>query len=314
MDAQTTSALLMIRPVQFRFNKETAVNNYYQKAISNLSENDIKIGAQQEFDNFVTILRTHGIEVVVIDDGAEPDTPDSIFPNNWVSFHSDGRIGLYPMFARNRRQERRNDVFDILTKEHGFYWTDKIDFTGYEDQSKYLEGTGSMVLDRVSKIAYAALSVRTDIDAFNEFCVRFDYKGVSFVANQNVGGKRLPIYHTNVMMCVADEFAVVCLDCIDNVREREQLIASLINSGKEIIPITEDQKGHFAGNMLQVKSKTNQQYLVMSSAAFHSLREDQIEAINKYCPIIHSSLDIIEALGGGSARCMMAEIFLPKRS
>ncbi len=312
MNAQITSTLLMIRPVQFRFNEQTAVNNYYQKAIDDLSAEEIKITAQQEFDNFVIVLRKHGVEVIVVEDTINPDTPDSIFPNNWVSFHADGTIGLYPMYAENRRLERREDIFETLAAQYDFQWHDKVDFTYFESQNKFLEGTGSMILDRVNKVAYAALSLRTNEVAFQVFCEKFGYKGVSFVANQDVEGKRLPIYHTNVMMCVADQFAVVCLESIDDPKEKEGLIKSLNNTNKEIIPISEYQKAHFAGNMLQVENKEGQSFLVMSSAAYQSLQQEQIETINKYCPIIHSSLDTIEALGGGSARCMMAEVFLPK--
>ncbi len=313
MGAQITSTLLMIRPIQFRFNEQTAVNNYYQKVIDNISPEEVITAAQTEFDNFVQVLRANGIEVVVVEDTADPDTPDSIFPNNWVSFHADGSIGLYPMYAENRRLERRDDIFELLKKQFDFSWSQKIDFTYLEKDGQFLEGTGSMILDRENKIAYAAISLRTHQEAFSTFCQKFGYQGVTFVANQSVDGRRLPIYHTNVMMCVGDAFAVICLDSIDNNEERENVVANLERTGKDIIAISESQKEHFAGNMLQVKNERDESFLVMSSAAYQSLNQDQITIINKYCTIIHSPLDTIEALGGGSARCMMAEIFLPKK-
>ena len=302
----------MIRPVQFRFNEQTAVNNYYQKKVEGLNVEEVQAKARSEFDGFVTVLRQHGIEVVVVDDTAVPDTPDSIFPNNWISFHEDGSVVVYPMYAENRRLERREEIPDILKSKYAFSWSQKVDITFFEKEGKFLEGTGSMILDRVNKIAYAALSERTNREAAEEFCRRFGYKPVLFTAYQNANGARLPIYHTNVMMCVAEEFAILCADSIDDQPERETVINSLETSGKEVIFITEEQKGYFAGNMLQVKNPTNEKYLVMSSAAYGSLSERQINTIQQYCPIIHSPLDTIEALGGGSARCMMAEIFLPK--
>ena len=245
-----------------------------------------------------------------IEDTKEFDTPDSIFPNNWVTFHADGIVGLFPMCAKNRRGERREDVLIALVDEYGFKIEDIKDFTEFEEHDKYLEGTGSMVLDREHKICYAAISMRTDKDIVMHFCEEFDYLPVCFTANQDVNGERMAIYHTNVMMCVADKFAVICLDSIDDKRQREHVIGILLKTGKQIIEITEEQKYRFAGNMLQVMG--DKPYLVMSTSAFSSLTDKQKRAITEHCPIIHSSLDIIEYCGGGSARCMMAEIFLPK--
>ena len=301
----------MIEPVSFRYNEQTAVNNYYQKVLNDLTPQDTQERALFEFNNLVNLLRSNGVNVIVIKDTIKPDTPDSIFPNNWVSFHKSGHIGLYPMCAENRRAERREDIFDILVDDYGFLIEYIHDFTEFEDYGKYLEGTGSMVLDRENKICYAAISERTDEQAVIQFCDVFNYKPVCFTANQNVNGKRLAIYHTNVMMCVAIDFAVVCLDSIDEIEERTHLIEVLEESGKEIIEITEEQKQHFAGNMLQVKG-LNSALLVMSDSAYHCLSQDQISQIEKYCPILHSSLNTIEACGGGSARCMMAEVFLPQ--
>jgi len=312
MENQSTNTLMMIRPVQFRFNEQTAVNNYYQKIIEGIKPEEANEKAQIEFDAFVKKLRSKGIKVIVFDDLIDTDTPDSIFPNNWISFHGDGRVGLYPMYAENRRLERREDILALLQSTHGFKISEIIDFTSYEALGNYLEGTGSSVLDRPNKKCYAAISLRTDEKILDEFCEKFDYEAVKFVANQTVDGKRMPVYHTNVMMCVADEFAVLCSASIDNAHEQNHVISTLKNTGKEVIEITEDQKHHFAGNMLQVKSTDGTPYLVMSAAARQSLMPEQIKAINKHCEIISSSLDTIEALGGGSARCMMAEVFLPK--
>lgn len=308
---QITNTIMMIKPVGFRFNEQTAVNNYYQQVLDNLSPEQTQNNALTEFNAFVEKLRAVGVNVIVVEDTKNPDTPDSIFPNNWVSFHADGMIGLYPMCAENRRDERREDIFDALVDEHGFAIEGIKDFTEFEDHDKFLEGTGSMVLDRENKICYAAISIRTDEIAVMQFCEEFGYRPVCFTANQDVGGERMAIYHTNVMMCVADKFAVICLDTIDNEAEREHVIETLQETNKEIIEISEEQKHRFAGNMLQVMG--DKPYLVMSNSAYSSLTEDQKNAIEKHCPILYSSLDTIEACGGGSARCMMAEVFLPKQ-
>ena len=308
---QTTNTILMIRPIAFRMNEQTAVNNYYQKVIDNLSPETINTNAQNEFDNYVDKLRSIGVNVVVVNDTATHDTPDSIFPNNWVSFHQNGSVGLYPMFAKNRRLERREDILDKL-ENHGFLIETIIDYTSAEDKGIFLEGTGSIALDRVNRVAYCALSPRADEELFIEFCEDFEYTPVVFTANQTVDGQRKAIYHTNVMMCLATHFAVICLDSIDDKKERKNVIEHLNDSGKEIIAITEEQVNNFAGNMLQVIGTDDQPYIIMSKAAYKSLTTQQITAIEKYCPIVSSSLDTIEACGGGSARCMMAEVFLPK--
>lgn len=313
MNTLMADTILMIRPIRFDYNHETAVNNYYQH-VSTIDVSEIQKKALQEFDDFVAKLRNYGVEVIVIEDTPNPHTPDSIFPNNWVSFHENGKVVMYPMFAENRRTERRKDIFEVLGKKHNLKVVELVDLTHYELDNRFLEGTGSMVLDRVNKIAYAAISLRTDNEIFKEFCSQFGYKPVSFVANQTVKEVRFPIYHTNVMMCIADVFAVVCLDAVDDVNERQELIEVLENCGKEIIEITEVQKHHFAGNMLQVSSKEGKPLLVMSSNAYQSLNQEQIDRLNSYNPIIHSSLSTIESLGGGSARCMMAEVYLPKNN
>ncbi|MEP3388953.1 MAG: arginine deiminase-related protein [Reichenbachiella sp.] len=313
MGVNTTSTIMMIRPVQFRLNEQTAVNNYYQKALEGITPENVQERALAEFDGFVQKLRDHEVEVLVVKDTPEPSTPDSIFPNNWISFHDDGVIGLYPMYAENRRLERRQDIIDDLDA-FGYQITNIIDLSGAEEANRFLEGTGSLILDRGNQIAYAAISERTHPDVIKDFESAFGYKVVSFVANQDVNGKRLPIYHTNVMMALGHEFAVICLDTIDNPAERKMVVDSLENSGKEVIEISENQKAHFAGNMLQVENKSGDRLMVMSAAAYDSLEEDQKTKILKYNKdIISSSLDTIEALGGGSARCMMAEVFLPKK-
>ncbi|MFC2147537.1 citrulline utilization hydrolase CtlX [Bacteroidota bacterium] len=307
---QITNTILMIRPVQFRMNEQTAVNNYFMEDID-IKNSTINLKAQQEFDTFVDVLRAKGIEVIVIEDTPEPDTPDSIFPNNWISFHSNGTVVIYPMFAENRRKERREDILDIL-EANGFLIEHIIDYTSAEKEGLFLEGTGSILMDRVNQKAYCALSDRAHEELVIEFCEDFECTPVIFTANQSVNGERLPIYHTNVMMCLGESYAVICLESIDDKKERKNVVDHLKQDGKEIISITEEQMHHFAGNMLQVAGASDQRYLVMSSAAYNSLRPDQISILEKYNPIVHSTLDTIETCGGGSARCMMAEVFLPR--
>jgi hypothetical protein len=306
---QITDTILMIRPVAFRMNEETAVNNYFQEDLD-LKNSEINTKAQAEFDALVDKLRRVGVNVIVENDDLQQDTPDSIFPNNWVSFHANGTVGLYPMFAVNRRRERREEVINRLESE-GFVIKGFMDYTPAEDEGFFLEGTGSLLLDRVHNKVYCALSARADEELVIEFCEDFDCFPVIFTANQTVDGKRLPIYHTNVMMALAENFAVICLDSIDDKKEKKHVLKQLKETGKEIITITEAQMHQFAGNMLQVKGADNK-YMVMSLAAHKSLRQDQITAIEKHCEILSSDLTTIETCGGGSARCMMAEVFLPK--
>ncbi|WP_309614873.1 citrulline utilization hydrolase CtlX [Flavobacterium sp.] len=308
---QTTNSILMIRPVAFRMNEQTAVNNYYQKVLDGLSPETVNAKAQKEFDTFVAKLRKVGVNVTVVEDTLEPNTPDSIFPNNWISFHESGDVALYPMFAENRRAERREDILDILEDE-GFQINQIVDYTSAEEDDVFLEGTGSLLLDRENGKAYCALSPRADEEVMIEFCEDFELTPVIFEAFQTVNGERKLIYHTNVMMCLGDTFAVICADCIDDKKERKMVLDSLRGDDKEIILITEDQVNNFAGNMLEVKGKNDERFLVMSESAYKSLTKKQIAQLEAHVEIIHSSLDTIEACGGGSARCMMAEIFLPK--
>lgn len=308
---QTTNSILMIRPVAFRMNEQTAVNNYYQKVLDGLLPATVNAKAQQEFDVFVEKLRGVGVNVIVVDDTLSPDTPDSIFPNNWISFHESGDVILYPMFAENRRLERREDIVDTL-EEQGFLVTEYMDYTSAEEDNIFLEGTGSLLLDRANQKAYCALSPRADEELFIEFCEDFDYGPIIFEAYQTVNGERKLIYHTNVMMCLGETFAIICADAIDDKKERKMVLDNLKADGKEIILITEVQVNNFAGNMLEVRGSNDKRYLVMSNAAHESLTDKQIETLQKHAEILSSNLDTIEACGGGSARCMMAEIFLPK--
>ena len=307
---QTTNSILMIRPVAFRMNEQTAVNNYYQKVLEGLTKEEVNAKAQLEFDTFVTKLRILGIQVYVVDDILSSNTPDSIFPNNWISFHENGDVVLYSMFAENRRAERREDVLDIL-EDNGFVINEIMDYTSAEEDGFFLEGTGSIVLDRVNGKAYCALSPRSDEELFIEFCEDFEYSPILFEAFQTVNGERKLIYHTNVMMCVGDTFAVVCAESIDDKKERKIVLDSLRGDGKEVILISEEQLNHFAGNMLELRGTDDRPYLVMSQSAFQSLTKKQIAQLEEHVTIVSSNLDTIEACGGGSARCMMAEIFLP---
>lgn len=309
---QTTNAILMIRPVAFRMNEQTAVNNYYQKVIDGLLPATVNAKAQQEFDDFVAKLTAVGVEVIVVSDTLEPDTPDSIFPNNWVSFHENGDVVLYPMFAENRRLERREDIIEILEAK-GFEVSEYMDYTAAEDDQIFLEGTGSLLLDRANGKAYCALSPRADEELFIEFCEDYEFSPIIFEAFQTVNGQRKLIYHTNVMMCLGETFAVICADAIDDKKERKMVLDALKSDNKEIILITEEQVNNFAGNMLEVRGKNDKRYLVMSAAAHQCLTPNQIMQLEKHAEILSSSLDTIEACGGGSARCMMAEIFLPKK-
>lgn len=299
---QTTSHILMIRPVNFGFNAETAVNNAFQKAGADTAAQE---KAQQEFDNFVNLLRTQGVDVLVVDDTPEPHTPDSIFPNNWISFHDNGTICLYPMFAHNRRKERKPNVLQQVQQQ--FAVTSTVDLTVNENNNLFLEGTGSMVLDRDNKIAYACLSPRTNKQVLAEFCNKMQYKPVAFTSIDHTGK---PIYHTNVMMCVADKYVVICMESIPDAQERQAVRDIIYQTNKELIEISFDQMNHFAGNMLQVQNKQGEPLLVMSTQAYNALTAEQISTLQQYNRIVHVPLTTIETNGGGSARCMMAEIFL----
>ena len=308
MKKQITNTVLMVRPVRFRMNEQTVVNNYFQEEMD-LKNDEINRQAQQEFDVLVEKLRTVGVKVIVVDDIYEQNTPDSIFPNNWITFHQNGDVAIYPMFAENRRRERREDILDKVEAE-GFDIENVYDYTDAEKENVFLEGTGAMVLDRVNRKAYCALSPRADEELFSEFCEDFEYTPVIFKAYQQVNNEQLPIYHTNVMMALGVDFAVVCLDTITDKSERKNLLHHLKEDKKEVINITPEQMCQYAGNMLQVQGK-NSTYLVMSDAAYNALTPQQIQTIEKHTQILHSNLETIETCGGGSARCMMAEVFNP---
>ncbi|WP_131537417.1 citrulline utilization hydrolase CtlX [Pedobacter nototheniae] len=302
---QSTNHILMIRPVDFKFNEQTAGNNKFQEAST---QDNVQAEALKEFDGFVNLLRKNDVDVTVVDDTLSPEKPDSIFPNNWVSFHEDGSVYLYPMFSENRRLERRKDILEGLKNK--FEVNHVSDLSFYEQQHLFLEGTGSMVLDRPNKIAYACLSVRTDEEVLNNFCMLTSYEPVAF---QAIDAERFPIYHTNVMMCVADQFAVICLESIPNVDEKEKVALSLIDSGKKIIEITLAQMNRFAGNMLQVKNAQGENLLVMSEQAYLCLTPEQVATLEQFNKIIYAPLYTIEKNGGGSARCMLAEVHLPQK-
>lgn len=302
---QHTSHILMIKPIRFDFNAETAINNSFQ---SRSIDSDIQKNALYEFELFIQILRKNRIDVIVVDDTEAPHTPDSIFPNNWISFHEDGTLLLYPMFAVNRRLERKEHVLKVI--KENFIVTQTIDLSYHEFDSIYLEGTGSMVLDRENKIAYACLSPRTNKLILEEFCYKMGYESISFIA---IDTAHEPIYHTNVMMCVTDSFVLICMDCIEKPEHKELVADKIKHTGKEIIEITIEQMNQFAGNMLQVNNIEGKIFSVMSTQAYHSLTKKQIDMIEIFNPIIYSDITTIETNGGGSARCMMAEVFLPLR-
>lgn len=308
MKKQITDTVLMIRPVRFRTNEETIVNNYFQKGI-NITQEEINRKAQQEFDTLVQKLREVGVHVIQVEDIYEQDTPDSIFPNNWISFHNNGDVAIYPMFAENRRRERREDILDIV-EEAGFEIENVFDYTEAENEGIFLEGTGAMVLDRIHRKAYCTLSPRASEELFIEFCEDFEYTPVIFRAFQKTDGELKPIYHTNVMMALGRTFAIVCLDTIEDKNERKNVLNHLKEDKKEIITISREQVDYYAGNMLEVKGKEHS-YLVMSQKAYESLTPQQIEAIERHTQILYSDLSTIEICGGGSARCMLAEVFLP---
>jgi len=301
-----TNHVLMIRPYIFIKNEQTALNNHYQFD-SVLDPKTINKLALKEFDGLAEVLVDVGIRVTIHQDSKEPKTPDSLFPNNWISFHNKNKVVIYPMFAPNRRDERSNDVFKTLLND-GVKFDIIFDLTSYESQNLFLEGTGSMVFDRINKKLYASLSERTDKSMVLDFCKKMNYKPIIFSSFQTVFDKRLKIYHTNVMMCIGNTFAAVGFDSIDNISEREMVCNELKNDGKEIISLTENQIEQFAGNMLLLYN-LNQPVLVMSTSAYNSLSIDQKHKFEKHAKIVHSNLKTIENSGGGSARCMLAEIF-----
>lgn len=308
MESQLASTVLMIRPVRFESNPETADSNRFQGR-ANASAEQQQQAALAEFDGLVGALRDNGIEVIVFDDKPEPHTPDSIFPNNWVSFHADGRVVLYPMEARNRRAERRTDIIDSLGEDHGFAVSEVVELSAHEDDARYLEGTGSMVLDRTGHVAYACLSSRTHLGPLGDFAQRMDYEVVSFEAVDRDG---VPIYHTNVLMHVGEKLAVICDAAIPREEQRAAVLQRLRGSGREIIALTYDQLDAFAGNMLELRRADGGRLVAMSRQAFDSLDDEQRRVLQDNGEVLAVPIDTIEASAGGSVRCMLAEIHLPR--
>jgi hypothetical protein len=306
--SQITNSILMVRPSRFQFNAETAVSNAFQKQLQGLTETEIYAKAQAEFDGFVAKLRAHGVNVCVVEDTPEPAKPDAVFPNNWVSFHADGTVFLYPMCTPNRRLERRSDIIETIAKD--FDVKKVIDLSPAEEKNEILEGTGSMVLDHKNKVIYACLSPRTHHSLLNEYAQLIGYEVVSFTSLDENGGE---VYHTNVVMCMGDGFSVICLDSIKDEAERAKVAAKLRGDGNEIVDISFAQMNQFAGNMLQVQSDSGKSYLVMSATAYKALTPAQVAQIEQFTTILFVEIDTIEMIGGGSARCMMAEIFCEKK-
>lgn len=303
MTDQITSKIIMVRPANFGFNHETAVNNSFQSIDDNHSKKELKDIAIEEFDSMVELLRSHGIEVLVWEDTAKPVKPDAIFPNNWFSTHSDNSILTYPMYAEVRRLERREDLIDSISNDSRRY-----SFENYEVEGKYLEGTGSMILDRENKIVYACLSQRTNIEVLNKFSVLRGLKTVYFTS---VDSNNAPIYHTNVMMGLGEKFVAICLDSITNEDERSHVEQVLLDTGKEIIDLGYDQINNFAGNLIQLKNTSGDRFIIMSKQASESLTDEQRLALEKHGKILSHDISTIENTGGGSARCMIAENYLP---
>ncbi|QDA58825.1 citrulline utilization hydrolase CtlX [Hymenobacter jejuensis] len=303
---QSASTVFLVRPVRFAFNAETAQSNYFQHAMAGLTDAAVQERAFAEFDAAVTTLQAKGVRVLVFDDTPEPPKPDAVFPNNWLTLHPDGTVLLYPMCAPNRRPERRSDILAALRKQ--FIIKEVVDFSARELEGKFLEGTGSILFDHVYGVAYACLSPRTDGALFAEVANRLNYRPIAFHAYDHGGHE---IYHTNVMMCIGARFAVVCLESITDARERAAVTASLTATKHEIIEISLAQVAQFAGNMLTLQPANGPEMLVMSQSAFDVLTASQREMLGRYCELVTLSIPTIETIGGGSARCMLAEVFLP---
>jgi hypothetical protein len=309
-ESQLASSVLMIRPVRFESNPQTAASNRFQGK-TDATPAEQHGAALLQFEALAAALRESGVEVIVVDDTPDPHTPDSIFPNNWVSFHADGRVVLYPMEAKNRRTERRTDVIEHLDADLGFQVTEVVDLSGHESDGHFLEGTGSMVLDRVNRVAYACLSSRTHLDVLGDFAQRMDYDIVAFDAVDRDGA---PIYHTNVLMNVGEKLAVVCDESIVREEQRQAVLERLESTGHKVMRLDFDQLDAFAGNMLELRGSDGERIVAMSQQAFDSLREDQVELLERNGRIVTAAIDAIESSAGGSVRCMLAEVHLPRTS
>lgn len=310
IESQAANAVLLVRPVAFHGNPETAASNAFQRPPQAADPVAEQAAAAVEFEGLVEVLRSAGVRAVVIDDTLEPATPDSVFPNNWVSFHADGTAVLYPMMAPSRRRERRADILERLARDHGFRIERVIDLSAHETRGRFLEGTGSMVLDRVGRVAYACLSPRTHLDVFAEACRVLDYEPVAFAAT-DAGG--VPIYHTNVLMCLGADFAVVCAEAIRDAGQRDVVLRRLAAGGREIIPISLAQMAAFAGNMLELADPGGERLLALSARALECLAPDQRVTLERRCRLLPAPIAAIEEGGGGSVRCMLAELHLPRR-
>lgn len=306
---QTTNTVLMVRPAHFGYNVQTAESNAFQEPLEGENDKTVEQQAVEEFNELVAKLQASGIQVMVMQDSDAPKKPDAIFPNNWISTHGDGTIVTYPMFAPIRRLERREEIVHAL--QEAFWVKKRIHLENYEAEQLFLEGTGSMILDRVNRLAYACVSARTNLDLLDRFCELMNYEKVAFKA---VDANGQEIYHTNVMMALGETFVVICWDTIKNPNERMLLHQKFQETGKEIVEISLEQMLHFAGNMLQVRNEAGERFLVMSEQAYQSLTKAQIEQLTNHTHLIYSPLNTIEKYGGGSARCMIAEIFLPEKS
>lgn len=307
---QVTGTVLMIRPAQFRMNEQTQVNNFYQSNPAGLEAKDQHQRASQEFEAFASLLLANGLNVLIVNDTLFPEKPDSLFPNNWVSFHGKSQVVLYPMFAQNRRLERRPEVLEEIGRKLGVEFQIKFDLSSFEGEGEFLEGTGSLVLDRTSKLAYAAVSPRTDHYLVEKWCLLMHYKPVLFHANQTIGNERKSIYHTNVMMSVCEDIVFICLKAIDDLEERARIVKAIEGSGKELFELSESQIQNFGGNILALRNNEGRRCLVMSDRAWNSFSITQQQYLEKKFVIIHAPLDTIETYGGGGARCLLAEVFM----
>lgn len=310
VERQAADAVLMVRPVAFHSNPQTAASNAFQGGPETPPPAAAQAAAAVEFDRLAAALGDAGVEVIVVGDTSSPATPDAVFPNNWVSLHADGTAVLYPMMADNRRGERRRDILELLSREHGFRIDRVVDFSGHEQSGHFLEGTGSMVLDRVNRIAYACLSPRTHLDVLAEAAQQLDYDPVAFAATDAAG---VPVYHTNVLLCVGEDFAVICADALPDEGQRRAVLQRLEQTGHELVRLDTEQLTRFAGNALELRSRSGERLLAISAQALGSLRDDQRAVLESRCRIVSAPIETIEACGGGSVRCMLAEIHLPRR-
>ena len=306
--SQTTHHVLLVRPAAFGFNEETAQNNLFQTLDPSMDVEEIAEQALNEFDEFVSVLRFHGLDVMVVEDTPNPRKPDAVFPNNWFSTHHDGTIVTYPLYATSRRHERREDILDLLGER--FSVTRRIQLEGEEASSRFLEGTGSVVFDHQNRIALACLSPRTDEEVFKRLCYELAYRPVLFRASDPYHN---PIYHTNVVLNIGDKYAVVCTEVIRDDSEVNAIRYLFEQHGKEVIEISLSQMYSFAGNMLQVRNYKGEALIIASEQAYQSLTQSQLLQLERHCRFVYADIDTIETYGGGGARCMVAEIFLPKK-